>query len=147
MADFYAKQWQGVADNTAIPAERADGRVVDANRTAGLASKPTDQAYAIGDRMFLGYTPVGCKLTDVKLTTGTSLGATTVSVGTKDVPDKYVAAKTLTATNVPTSLGPKASTLPDAPAELREEIWASFGAAAIPAAVNMTFELEFVGIS
>lgn len=145
MADFYASQQIGVSDGTSPP-KRADGRQVGAKRRVTLASKSTTQAVAIGDRMFLGYLAPNEKLVGVKLTTDTSLATTTVSVGDGATADRFVAAKTLTATDVPTPLGPKASTLAAAPSSSRLAIWATFGVAAVAAAVNLTFELEIAGV-
>lgn len=148
MSDYYATQQQGVADGTAVPAERADGREVGAGKTVILASKPTDQALAASDRLFLGKRPAGTKLTGVKLTTGTSLGTSTIDIGDADTADKYVDGKTLTVVDTPTYLGPKASTLDDAPSDdADEEIWATILTATIGAAVAMTFELEFTGVA
>lgn len=148
MADFYALQQQGVADGTVTPAEKADGREVGAAKTVTLASKPTTQAYAAGDRIYLGKRPAGTKLTGIKLTTGTSLGTSTIDVGDDATANKYVGGATLTAVNIPTSIGPKAATLDDEPSDdATEEIWATVGVATIAAAVAMTFELEFTGIS
>lgn len=145
MADFYATQQAGVADGTNPPA-RADGRQVGAKRRVTLASKSTTQAVAVGDRMFLGFLAPNEKLVGVKLTTDTSLATTTVSVGDGTTADRWVAAKTLTVTDVPTILGPKATTLAAAPAGARLAIWATFGVAAVAAAVNLTFELEIAGV-
>lgn len=148
MGDFYVTQQKGVADGTEVPPARADGRQVGANKSVTLASKPTNQAYAAGDRLYLGKRPAGTKLTDIKLTTGTSLGTTTIDVGDQTTADKYVDGKTLTAVDTPTSLGPKASTLDDEPSDdPHEEIWATFLTASVGAAVALTFELEFTGIS
>lgn len=147
MADYYAIQQVGVADGTVIPADKADGREVGASRTTTLASKSTTQAIAAGDRMFLGYKPAGCKLTGVKLTTGTSLATTTVDIGDDTTADKYVDGKTLTVVDTPTSLGPKATTLDDEPSDEQEPIWATFLVAGIAAGVALTFELEFTGIA
>ncbi|WP_288990837.1 hypothetical protein [uncultured Sphingopyxis sp.] len=148
MADYYALQQQGVADGTAVPADKADGRQVGASHTITLASKPTDQAFSAGDRMYLGKRPAGTKLTGIKLTIGTSLSTTTIDIGDADTADKYVDGKTLTVVDTPTSLGPKASTLDDTPSDdPTEEIWATFLTTAVGAAVALTFELEFTGIS
>ena len=148
MADYYALQQQGVADGTAVPAEHADGRQVGASHTVTLASKPTDQALTAGDRMFLGMRPAGTKLTGITLTTGTSLSTTTIDVGDADTADKYADGKTMTVVDTPTKIGPKASTLDDEPSDdATEEIWATFLTAGVGAAVALTFELEFTGIS
>ena len=148
MADYYALQQQGVADGTSVPADMADGRQVGAAHTIILASKPTDQALTAGDRLYLGKRPAGTKLTGIKPTAGTSLGTTTIDIGDQDTADKYVDGKTLTVVDTPTYIGPKASTLDDTPSDdATEEIWATFLTTTVGAAVALTFELEFTGIS
>ncbi|PNU05810.1 hypothetical protein [Novosphingobium guangzhouense] len=145
MAKHYVKQQRGVSDGTEIPAKKADGREVNAEKRVILASKVTGTAWASGDTVVLGKKPVGCKVTAVRLTTGTSLGTSTVSIGTAAAPAKYVNAATLTATNVPTVLGPLASTLDDDPGA-EEELIATIGVAAIVAGTELTFEIEHCGI-
>lgn len=149
MADLYAKQQQGVADGTLIPAGKADGREVNAARSVIIASKPTDVAIDVseGDRMFLGYRPANTVLVDVKLCIGTSLGATAIDIGDGTTVDKYVDGATLTTVDRPTSIGPKASTMDDGPLAVREEIWATFLTADVAAAVALTFVLEFSSLS
>ncbi|WP_374414285.1 hypothetical protein [Novosphingobium colocasiae] len=146
MTTRYAKQQVGVADGTAIPVKKADGREVNAKRSAILASKVTGVGWASGDVIFLGTKKAGDKVVDVKLTTGTSLGSSTVSVGTLAVPDKYAATKTLTTVDTPTSLGPPASTL-DADAPIAEEdLYATIGSATIASGTRLTFEICLVGL-
>ncbi|MBT0667024.1 hypothetical protein HT136_01410 [Novosphingobium profundi] len=145
MADRYVAQQVGVADGTQVPSARADGRQVGAHRRTILASKVTGVAWAIADRVFLGKKRVGETIVGIRLCTDTSLGTATVDVGNDSTADKYVDGALLTATNVPTALGPKASTLDDGPATEDEEIWATIGVAAIAAATVLTFEIELCG--
>ena len=147
MADIYAIQQKGVADGTKTPPEKADGRVVGANKRSTFASKATDQALATGDRLFLGFKPAGCNLVGVKATASASLGTTTIDIGDADTADRFVDGKTLTAVDTPTVLGPKASTLDDTPSDAQEPIWATILTANVGAAVALTFELEFAGVS
>ncbi len=146
MPDFYAIQQKGVADGTKIPPDRSDGRQVGASRFVTLASKPTDQAIAAGDRLYLGKRPRGTKLTAIRLTTGTSLATTQIAVGDATTAGKYATGRTLTVTDTPTPIGPLASTLDDVPSDDDEALWATFTVAGIGAAVALTFELEFTGI-
>lgn len=154
MAVGYALQQQGVVDGTKTPADQADSREVHGARFSLLASKPAGTAWNNGDTIYLGKKPEGCKIVGVKGTTDTSLATSTLSVGVGDNPtqgiavttaNKYVDAKTLTAVNVPTALGPVASTLDDAPGA-EEHLWLTVGVANIAAAVLATLEIEMVGI-
>jgi len=54
MANLYALQQVGVADGTVIPAAKADGRQVSAKESVTVASKVAGQAWANGDKIFLG---------------------------------------------------------------------------------------------
>ena len=135
MADFYALEFVGGPDGTLQPPKKLDGRLVGAKKRRVRASKPTAGNLAIGDRLYLGRLPQGALLQTIAGNFDTSLGTTTLSIGTTATPAKYVAAKTLTATDVPTGLGPKASALVGAPVTADEDIWLTIGVAAIPAAV------------
>lgn len=145
MADHYPKQQVGVADGTKTPADRADGREVNAKRRSILASKVTGTAWASGDRVFLGKKPQGYKLTDVKVCASASLGTSTLDVGDADTANKYVAGATMTTADVPTSIGPKASTLAADPGAA-EDLWLTIGVAAIVAGTELTVNLEFTGL-
>lgn len=145
MATHYPKQQVGVADGTQIPAARADGREVNAKRRSILASKVTGTAWANGDTIFLGKKPQGYKLTKVTLTTDTSLATSTIDIGDDTTADKYVAGATLTTADVPTAIGPKATTLAADPAG-EEDLFATVGVADIAAGTELTFDLEFTGL-
>jgi hypothetical protein len=157
MAVRYASQQQGVMDGTNVPANKADGRQVNADVQKILASKlaGTD-AWNSGDKVYLGFKPEGRKISAIRVTTDTSFGTSTLSIGIGDDPrvgstidtaNKYVDAAThTTPLNRPTVIGPVASTLDDEPGD-GEHLWLSVGVANIAAAVVATIEIETVGIS
>lgn len=156
MPTKHVSQQRGVADGTAIPAAKADGRQVNAMKKSIIASKPTDEAWNIGDTIFLGKKAAGSKITCIRLATGTSLGTSTIDIGIGGDPrggagvtaaQTYVAAATLTTVDRPTTIGPRASTLDDAPDTDEVYLWATIGVANIAAAVALTFELEMVAIN
>ncbi|WP_324694595.1 hypothetical protein [Novosphingobium sp. RL4] len=146
MATYYAKQQIGVADSTVFPVKKADGREVNAKRSEILATKPAGQALAAADKLYLGTKKAGDKIVGVRGNTDTSLATATVSIGTLAAPAKYVNAATLTATNVPTMLGPLASTLAADQPVAEEDIYATFAVAGVAGAVNLSFELELIGL-
>lgn len=155
MATRYAIQQQGVADGSLIPPALADARETMGNKTSLLASKEDGVAWANGDVVYLGFKPAGTKISDIKWNADTSMGSATLDVGVGGDPraggtvvtaDKYVDGKTVTATNTPTSIGPKASTADDAPGE-GEHLWGTIGGADIGAAVLATIDIQLVGIS
>jgi hypothetical protein len=136
-------QQVGVADGT-VPVQRADGRQVNSRKRAFLGSKISGQAWASGDKIYLCRKPGNQKVTEIKVTTDTSLATATLDIGTLTTPQAYVAAATLTAINTPTAIGPKASTLDDAPSPA-EDLYATLGVAGVGAAVLLTFEIVTSG--
>lgn len=146
MALVYATQQVGVADGTTIPALKADGAQVNAKLSSITASKPVGTALNSGDTFFLGTVPAGARVAKIWVTTDTSFGTATVSIGTLASASKYVAAKTNTVTDVPTLLGPKASTLDDGQLTAEEDLYVTIGTANIGAAVIATFEVEITSV-
>lgn len=147
MATYMARQFIGVADGTKIPADRPDPRQVGAAKGVTVATKNNTgadaaaPALANGDKIYIGKLRAGELLTDIKGLTDTSFGAVTISIGTLTTPAKYVNAATLTALNVPTSLGPLASALAAGPLAADEDIYATVSGA-VAAAVVAHFILE-----
>lgn len=146
MADFYSQQMTGVADGTQIPARKADGGQVGGKVSTITASKALGQAIAAGDRLYLGRVRAGDRVKVINLTTDTSLGTTTISIGTTATPAKYVNAQTNTVTDRPTAIGPRASTLDDGPLTADEDLWATFAVAGIAGAVVMGFDIEISSV-
>jgi hypothetical protein len=155
MATRYALQQQGVMDGTQQPANKADSRETQGNRVSLIASKD-GAAWNNGDIVYLGKKPAGYKVVGVRVNSDTSFGTATVSIGTGTDPraaqavsaaTAYVNAKTMTAVDTPTYVGPKASVVDDAPSSSEEHLWATIGVANIGAAVVASIEIEMVGIS
>lgn len=142
MADYYALEYVGGPDGTKNPPLKLDGRLVGAKKRRNRAVKPTT-ILAIGDRLYIGKNPSGGSVRSIIGNTDTSLGTTTLSIGTTAAPTKYVNAKTLTAVDVPTGLGPRAAAHILQPATVDEDLWLTIGVAAIPAAVVAVFETEY----
>lgn len=146
MAQYYAAQTVGVLDGTKIPAERSNGQMVGAKKSVTLATKVTGTAWNAADTIVLGALAPGEMLVGVRLTTGASLGTSTVQVGSVATPAKYTGAMTLTVVDVPTVLGPKAAALAAGPLTAPETIIATIGVAAIVAGTVLTFELEIISV-
>lgn len=142
MADRYALEQVGVADGT-LPPKLADGGLVHAKRRVITASFPTGTAQANGDRLYLGRLPIGAKLKAINGITDTTLGTTTLSIGTTAAPTKYVNAKTLTATDVPTPLGPKAANWAQAKLTAEEDLWLTLGVGGIAGAIIGGLDIEY----
>lgn len=146
MAQYYAAQTVGVLDGTKVPADRSDGRQVGAKKSVILASKVTGVAWAAADTIVLGQLAPGETLVGVRLTTGTSLGTSTIAIGSTTSTSKYVAAATLTVVDTPTPIGPKASAIAAGPLASPETIIATIGVATIVSGTVLVFELEIASV-
>lgn len=142
MADFYLAHAIGVKDGTKTPPLRFDARFVGAKKKIVIANHPAGVAYASGDRLFLASLKAGEQITDIKVISDTTFGTTTLSVGPTGSATKYVNAKTMTATDTPTSIGPRASAADDGPLAADEDVWITLGVGGIAAGVLFTVQVE-----
>lgn len=147
MADYYSQQMTGVADGTAIPVKKADAGQIGAKKSSITASKPIGQALAAADRLYLGRVRAGERIAQILFTTDTSLGSSTIAVGSAGSAAKYVAARTFTTPlDAPTAIGPKASTLDDGVLTADEDIWLTVAAATIVAGTIFSVEIEITSV-
>lgn len=142
MADYYAVEYQGAVDGTSNPPKKLDGRLVGAKKRRNRATKPPTPL-AVGDRFYIGKVPQGATVRTIAVNTDTSFGSATLSIGTTANPTKYVNAKGVTATDVPTGIGPRAAVHAAAPLTADEGLWATVVGAAIPAVVVAVIETEY----
>lgn len=146
MPDYFSQQMTGVADGTQIPPRRADGAQVGAKISSITASKPIGQALLAADRLFLGRVRAGERIKAILITADTSLGTSTLSVGTTALPAKYASVQTNTVVNRPTAIGPLASTLDDGVLTADEDIWLTVGTTTIAGVVILSVELEITSV-
>jgi hypothetical protein len=157
MATKYALQQKGVADGTKIPPDKSDARQVLGHKLSLIASKDAAavEAWNSGDVIYLGRKPAGFKITSIKVTTDTSFATSTLSVGVGGDPRaggavvtaaKYANAKTVTAVDTPTIIGPLASQMVAAVPD-EEHLWLTIGVANIAAAVVASLEIEMSGVA
>lgn len=147
MTDFYLAHAVGVEDGTKAPPDRYDARFVGAKKKIIVANHPAGVAYANGDRMFLAALKAGEQITDIKIVADTTLGTTTLSIGTTATPAKYANAKTNTVVDVPTSLGPRATAADDGPLAADEDVWITLGVGGIAGAILFTIYVEIASSS
>lgn len=145
MATYYATQQVGVADATLIPANKADGRQVNAKESVLVATKDNTNALAANDLIYLGKVPAGSLINSIAVISDTSFGAVTLSVGTAATPGKYVNAKTNTATDVPTALGPNAAAVNAGPSTVDEDLYLKVSGV-VAAAVVATFVIRYSSV-
>lgn len=146
MADFFIDTFVGVRDGTLTPAAASDGKKDGAKRSSIWGAKPAGVAYANGDRIYAGRLPAGASMRDFIVNSDTTLGTTTLSVGTTAAPTKYVNAKTMTTVDLPTSIGPRATAADDAPLSAAEDIWITLGVGGIAGGINLSFEMVHTSI-
>lgn len=146
MADLYLDSHVGVMDGTKVPAARANGLKVGVNQRRIFGSKPAGVAWANGDQIFLGTLAPGESLREIIVTSDTTLGATTLSVGTKASIANYANARTMTTVDTPTLIGPRGTAADDAPLAGREDIWLTLGGGGIASGINVTFDLVITGL-
>lgn len=142
MADIYGLEFVGGPDGTSNPPRKLDGRIVGAKKRRTRSTKPAVQLN-VGDRLYIGKLPANAVMQSLIGNVDTSLGTTTLSIGTNAVPAKYVNAQTLTTTDRPTSIGPRASAAVNGPVATDEDLFITIGVAAIPAAVIAAFYFEY----
>lgn len=131
MADFYSREMTGVIDGTVSPPKKADARKVgrkmrSIQATFDLASQ------AAGSFLVIGRRPAGSAFCGVDFETDTSLGSTTVAVGSRSAPARDKAAAVFTATETPTPFGLVASKAAD-PITADEIVGITTAAASLPA--------------
>lgn len=146
MADFYLDSFVGVKDGTKIPADKANGLKVGVGQRRIIGSKPAGVAWANGDQIYLGQIRPGESIREIIVTSDTTLGTTTLSVGTKASTAKYANAQTMTTVDTPTPIGPRGTAADDAPLTTAEDVWLTLGVGGIASGVNVTFDLVISGL-
>jgi hypothetical protein len=146
MPDFYLSSFVGVKDGTKIPADRANGQLVGAKMSSIIGSKPAGVAYAAADQIYLGTLRAGESLREIKVTSDTTLGTTTLSVGPKSNTTKYANARTMTTVDTPTLIGPRGTAAANAPLTADEDIWLTLGVGGIASGINVTIELVIASV-
>lgn len=141
MADTYALEYVGVADGT-LPAQLADGRIIG-SKVRSIRATKTATALAAADRMYLGRLPRGAVVTAIRVTTDTSFGTSTLSIGTTAAPTKYCNVQTNTVTEKPVIIGPRATAAVLAPLTADEDIWLTVGTATLAGATVAAFVIEY----
>ncbi len=96
-----------------------------------------------GDNLALGKRPKGSRFLGGRLTSGVSLGATTVAVGIAGTTGKYKAAAVFTAVDTPTTFGLAAAIAGETTAD--EDLIMTFAAANAPTSANyVTVEIDLL---
>lgn len=147
MADFYANEFIGVVDGTVSPPRRADARVVGSRLHGIRAVKPTNQALAAADRLYIGRKRKGETVECIEVTASVNLTTTTLSVGPTSAATKYANAKTMTVADIPTPIGPAAAASDDDPDGVDEDLWLTVGVTAIAAGTLLVVDTTIRGVN
>jgi len=147
MPTQYLDTFRGVADGTLIPNAKADGRQSGAKESVTFGSKlAADGAWAAADVIYACRLRAGEQLVSATGNTDTTLGTTTLSLGTLANPTKYVNAALLTAINVPTALGPKTAAAVAGPITADEDLYWTLGVGGIATNINLQLLYRFTSI-
>lgn len=142
MAQTYSSELSGIASTPVVkPSATAayGARLRRYRASIALAS----QVFGAGNEVILAKVPAGLTFAFGILNTDTSLGTSTVSIGTAATPAKYNnAAQTLTSTNTPT-LFAAAAQEEQAALTGEEQIQMLVGTANLPASGNLVVDLYF----
>jgi len=98
------------------------------------------------DKLFLGTIPRGGSFAAIELTTDTTLGSSTLAIGTLASAALFAAAATLTATDTPTRRG-KASAKALPPMTEDTDVYATVAAATLPTGAVLVSELCFTTVT
>lgn len=143
MTRRYVIQQVGVLDGTLAPPLQADGRQVNAKKRVIVATKQLT-ADQIADDIVLGRIPANAIVTEIKMLSSASLGSATIAIGIAGATGKYRAAGTFTTVDVPTIVGPPASTVAAGPLTAGETLIATVAAAALADTTKLVFIIEYV---
>lgn len=146
MPTQYLDIYIGAKDGTKSPPDRLDGRKVGAKRSSTWGAKPAGVAWALADKILIADLAQGESIRDILVSTDTTLGTTTMDVGTLTVPAKYASAKTLTVVDTPTSIGPKVAASMLGPVTADEDVYVTLGVGGIGAGINVVFETVITSI-
>jgi hypothetical protein len=139
MANTYATEAAGLGET---PVGKLDGAVQGARPRIFRASI-TLASQASADTITLAKEPKGMRFSHGIIATDTSLGTSTLSIGTSASAAKYRAAAVFTATDTPTLFG-KAAAMNDDALTADETVIATVGTAALPASGNLVIDLVYI---
>lgn len=148
MAETYSNELDGALNATTEPAVKAEGYAVGARVRVVRATVDLD-SQASGDTIVIGKPQAGMVFSHGLITTDTSLGTSTISIGDTDDPDGYRADGTLTTTNVPEVFGtvPGINNTTDGPIVYAgdTEVKITIATADLPASGRMVVDLVYLG--
>lgn len=138
MATWYSNE---LAPTQATPPDRPSANAgYDARARRFRATVPLS-SQASGDTIVLANVPDGYVFSGGELTTDTSLGSSTVAVGTSASSGYFRTAATFTTTNAPTNFGNAAAMAETGPGS--RQVIATVAAAALPASGTLVVDLYF----
>ena len=140
MPQTYSTELAGIASTPVVkPTAMAYGaRIKRFRASIALAS----QAFGAGNEIILAKVPAGYTFAYGVITSDTSLGSSTVSVGISGTVAKYKAAAVFTSTDTPTLFGATAQIV-NSPLTAEETIFLQTLVANLPASGNLAVDLYF----
>lgn len=144
MPAYLSTELGGSANQTAAPVGYKPRATVYQARLKRLRASFTLATQTTSDTLVVGNLPVGAVFAYGKLTTSVSLGSSTLAIGITGTTGKYRAAATFTATDTPTDFGPATQiAVSDAGLSAEETVFATIGAASLPASGTLVIDLYY----
>lgn len=148
MAETFSNELDGALNATTEPAAKAEGYAVGA-RVRVVRSTIDLASQANGDTIVIAKPQSGMVFSHGIVTTDTSLGTSTISIGDTDDADGYRADATLTAVNEPEVFGtiPGINNATNGPIvyDGTTEVKITIGTADLPASGRMVVDLVYLG--
>lgn len=143
MAETFSTELDPILNATTLPKVKAEGYVVGA-RSRVVRATITLASQANGDTIVIAQPEAGMVFSHGVITTDTSLGTSTISIGDTTDPDGYRADAVLTATDTPEVFATVAglgSTVLDGSTQVKITI----GTADLPASGTVVVDLYYLG--
>lgn len=144
MAAYLSTELGGSANQTAAPTGYKPRATVYNSRLKRLRATYTLNSQATTDTLVIGNLPAGATFAYGMITADTSLGTSTLAIGTSAATTKYRTAATFTTTETPTPFGRAAQVGASDPALAAEEqVIGTIAVAALPASGILVVDLFY----
>lgn len=144
MATYLSTELGGSANQTSVPVGYKPRASVYGGRLKRLRATVTLASQATTDILQLGNLPAGAVFAFGVITTGTSLGSSTLAIGISGATGKYRAAATFTSTDAPTMFGLAAEVAAsDAGLAAEQTVIGTIASAALPASGTLVVDLYY----
>lgn len=144
MPAFLSTELGGSANQTVAPVGYKPRATVYGGRLKRMRATFTLASQTTADTLVIGNLPSGATFAFGKMTSSVSLGSSTLAIGITGATGKYRAAAAFTATDTPTDFGVATQVAQsDAGLSAEEQVFATIGAATLPASGTLVIDLYY----